>query len=347
MRLGAVPQNIKESMALATGRVPTPLLDTFVALLLARTIMAAARAGIFQALDLEPLTADQVAKRCGTDPEATKKLVRALFACKYLRYKNNCFALAPVARRWLSPNSVCSLHSAVLHCRLDLRFMNFEDYVRHGRSEHFHSALSPEDWRLYHGGQGDYAALMIDELIDGIPVPPHATDLLDLGGGHGLYAFEFCRRYRKLRARVLDLTISAAEPIAMRASDGVCGRVKFETGDIRIVPLEPCSTDIALLTNVMHHFDEATNRSLLQRVAAALRSGGIAVLVDAMRSSSPKEIGQFEGLLDLYFGASSGAGLWTIAKVQDWAREAGLAVMPPIPIRRMPFCKMQIARKAA
>ena len=64
MRLGAIPQNIKESIGLATGSVPTPLMDTLVALLLARTIMTAASVGIFQALDSQPLTADEIANRC-------------------------------------------------------------------------------------------------------------------------------------------------------------------------------------------------------------------------------------------------------------------------------------------
>ena len=87
MRLGAIPQNITESIGLATGSVPTPLMDTLVALLLARTIMTAASVGIFQALDSQPLTADEIAKRCETDPQATKRLIRALFGCKYLNTK--------------------------------------------------------------------------------------------------------------------------------------------------------------------------------------------------------------------------------------------------------------------
>ena len=347
MRLGAIRQNIKESIGLATGSVPRPLMDTLVALLLARTIMTAASVGIFQALDSQPLTADEIAKRCETDPRATKRLIRALFGCKYLKYKNDRFALAPVTRRWLSPNSPCSLHSAVLHCHLDLRFMNFEEYVRHGSCRHFHSALSGEDWQLYHRGQADYAAQMIDDVADGIPLPLGATDLLDLGGGHGLYAIAFCRRYHNLRARVLDLTITAPDTEQKRGSGGVIGRVKFEEADIRTVPLERGSTDIALLANVMHHFDESTNRALMRRVATALRPGGVVAVVDAMSPPSLEKTGQLEGLFDLYFGASSGAGLWTIAKVQEWAREAGLAVMSAIPIRRMPICKIQIARKAA
>ncbi|HYL62528.1 MAG TPA: class I SAM-dependent methyltransferase, partial [Candidatus Methylomirabilis sp.] len=211
----------------------------------------------------------------------------------------------------------------------------------------FHADLSPEDWQLYHQGQAQYASQMIQEVIENAPLGPDATDLLDLGGGHGHYAVAFCRRYHNLQARVLDISIATGEREAQDASEEAYSRVKFEEGDIRIAPLERCSTDAVLLANVMHHFDEATNRSLLQRVAAALRPGGLVVAVDAMRSTLPEETSQLEGLLDLYFAATSGAGLWTIGKVQEWAREAGLAVMPSISIRHMPFCKVQIAKKGA
>ena len=345
MRLGAIPQNFKESIALVTGLVPTPLMDTLVALLLAKTIMAATAVGIFHVLERDPLTADEIAKHCGTDPRATKKLVRALFACKYLKYRENRFTLAPVTRRWLSRDSIRSLHSAILHRNLDLRFMNFEEYVRHGKCQDFHSSLSPEEWQVYHQGQADHAAQMIDEVIDRIPLPPDARDLLDLGGGHGLYSLAFCRRYPNLRAPVLDLRITIEELESKRASDGAYDRVKFEVGDIRIVSFQCGSTDVILLANVMHHFDELTNRGLLQRVATALRPGGIVIVIDAFRCPSVEKTSQLEAFLDLYFGAASGVGLWTIGKVQEWTRNAGLVVMPPMPIRHMPLCKMQVAKK--
>jgi hypothetical protein len=144
MRLAAVPQNLAESLALAAGIVPTPLLDTFVALLLAKTIIAAVSLGIFHALESEPLTIEQIAKRCNTAPRPTAKLVLALVACKYLRRRGRCFFMAPVARRWLSPASPHSLHWAVLHRQLDLRFMDFEEYVRHDKFRDFHSALTSD-----------------------------------------------------------------------------------------------------------------------------------------------------------------------------------------------------------
>ena len=117
MRLGAIPQSVNESIALAAGLVPTPLIDTLVALLLAKTIMAATAVGIFQALEREPLTTDEIAKRCGSDPQGTTKLVWALFACKYLKQRGSRFTLAPVARRWLSRDSLHCLHLAQGVCK--------------------------------------------------------------------------------------------------------------------------------------------------------------------------------------------------------------------------------------
>lgn len=346
MKLSALPENLRECVALACGMVPTPLMDTLVGLLLAKTIIAATTIGIFDALETEPLTATEIAERCGTEAKATEKLVRALFACKYLKFEGDRFKLARVSRRWLPRKAFRSLHSAILHRSLDLRFMNFEEYVRHGKPQEFHSVLSQEEWRIYHQGQADHAGLMIEEVIETIPLPAQATDLLDLGGGHGLYSVAFCRRYPNLRARVMDLATTIGELEAKRASDRAYNRVQFQVGDIRTVSLPPDSTDVILLANVLHHFDCLTNCSLLQRVGMALRSGGIVIVIDAFRPSSLQQTGQLEGLLDLYFGAASGVGLWTLEDIQEWSRKAGLETLPPSTLRRMPICRMQVARKA-
>lgn len=346
MRLAAIPENLRESIGLATGLVPTPLIDTLVALLLAKTVIAGAAVGVFDALETGPLTAAEIAQRCGSDPRATDKLVRALCACKYLEYRGNRFASARVSRRWLAQKAPNSLHAAVLHSNLDLRFMDFEKYVMNGKSLEFHADLSTDEWRTYHQGQAGHAAQIVSEVIERISLPSHATKLLDLGGGHGAYSIAFCRRYRNLRARVLDLATTVGELAATKASDAVCDRVQFEVQDIRTVPLQPESNDAILLANILHHFDDRTNRDLIERVATALRPGGIAIVIDAIRPSSVRKTRQLEGLLDLYFGAASGVGLWTIEEIQGWFRNAGLAVSSPKPLRRMPVCWIQVARKA-
>ena len=73
MRVGAIPETFSESIAFALGLAPTPLMDTLAALLLAKTVIAATTIGIFDALEKGPLTAAQVAERCGSHPESHRK----------------------------------------------------------------------------------------------------------------------------------------------------------------------------------------------------------------------------------------------------------------------------------
>jgi hypothetical protein len=100
-----------------------------------------------------------------------------------------------------------------------------------------------------------------------------------------------------------------------------------------------------LIANVLRHFDEETNRGLLQRAAHSLRPGGVLIVLDVVRPIIASQSNQVEALLDFYFGAASGAGLWTLEQVRSWVADAGLQLMPPITMRLLPCCKMQMGRK--
>jgi SAM-dependent methyltransferase len=346
MRLGPVPQNVMEVAALASGAVPTPLLDTLVALLLARTVMTATAIGVFDALADGPLALDVISTRCGTDPGATERLLRALCGCHYLDWESDRYELAPVARRWLLRDRPHSLAPAIMHRSLDLRFMAFESYVRNGRSQDFHDQLTQADWELYHAGQASHAELLIGAVLERVPVSRDATDLLDLGGGHGLLAAAFCKRYAALRARVIDLATTVAQRSPETLPELMRNRIQFEVGDIRTASLPERAYDVVLLANVVHHFDEPTNWRLMETAAHALRDNGVLVVVDAVRPKSVRQLTQVEGLLDLYFGAISGAGLWAVEDIRRWMTASRLALLPVGSIRKMPFCKIQIGRKA-
>src|SRR5258706_121818 len=62
-----------------------------------------------------------------------------------------------MSQRWLVTRSAKSMHFAVLHRAIDLRFMNFDRYVRTGESRDFHKELTQEDWVCYHSGQASQA----------------------------------------------------------------------------------------------------------------------------------------------------------------------------------------------
>jgi SAM-dependent methyltransferase len=325
--------------------VPTPLIDTLVGPLLAKTVIAGISLGFFDAVGESSLSCDEICERCNTEIAPTEKLLRALCACGYLAMNHGHYKLTRTSRRWMLKNTRKSLQAAILHRNIDLRFMCFEEYVRRGKVHGFHGNLSPDDWELYHEGQASQAAIILDEIVERVPFPARATDLLDLGGAHGLYAFAFCKRYPALHARVVDLAMTSPGVRSRWQFDSMGDRVQFDVADIRTARLPELSSDVVLLANVLHHFDQETNRLLIQRACHALRPGGLLIVLDIVRAQPTQQPEQLEALLDLYFGAVSGAGLWTLKDICSWQRHAGLHPLPAVGLRLLPSCKIQMARK--
>ena len=78
MKLGPIAENPIETIVNALGLSPGPLLETHIAMLLARAVMEGSRLGVFATLAEGPLAAAEIAERCGAHPRATRKLLDAL-----------------------------------------------------------------------------------------------------------------------------------------------------------------------------------------------------------------------------------------------------------------------------
>src|ERR1700721_2556864 len=83
-----------------------------------------------------------------------------------------------------------------------LRALEGAGYLLRGNNNY---ELTQEQWNVYERGQRSHAALMAKEVAWRLPVSRKATALLDVGGGHGLYSIELCRRHPRLYATILDL----------------------------------------------------------------------------------------------------------------------------------------------
>ncbi len=78
MRLGAHAETFLERLAFRLNLGPKPLADTQAAFQFARIIMAASKAGLFEALHDGGRTAQEIAAARSTDPQATEKVLDAL-----------------------------------------------------------------------------------------------------------------------------------------------------------------------------------------------------------------------------------------------------------------------------
>lgn len=349
MRVSAKPENLIERILVALGKIPTPLMETFSAMVVARTIMVATKLEIFEALEQGSLTVSEVAKRCGTHKEATRKLMNVLVASNYLSYtEGERYSLAPVARNWLLKSSPTSLYDQMMFRFMEWHFTEHcEEYVRTGKRLDEKDAIkSDEQWMLYQRGMRSYASMAASELAKITPVPKGARDMLDIGGAHGYNSVTLCRKHPGLRSVILELPEAVKQSAPVLAEEGMGDRVVHRAGSALTDDLGTEEWDIVFIAQVLHHFDDATNRDLTRRVARALRSGGVFVIQEVIRTKSPKEAGQTGTLYDLFFGITSQAGLWNYEEMADWQREAGLVPKKPIPFRSAPGLGLQVAVKA-
>jgi hypothetical protein len=230
--------------------------------------MAATRLGVFEALASGPLTAHKVAAQCGTDPHATEKLLTALAGVGYLRADQAQYALAPIARKWLLKDSPQSLRDKMLIQFTEWEWIEgYEEFVDSGTPLDIHGVLSDDEWGLYQRSMRALASGSASEVARRTPVPNGARDMLDIGGSHGYYSVAICRRHPGLLAVVLDLpeAVKHAEPILAREEMG--DRVMHRAGNALTDDLGTEAWDLVFIANLMHHFDEKTNRDLVRRIA--------------------------------------------------------------------------------
>jgi len=346
MKLAAHPETLLERLGLWLGLVPVPLLDTHIAALLARTVMAGVEVGLYEALSAGPLDAAAVAAACGTDPHATTLLLEALAACGYLEARAGRYALAGQSRRWLLAGSRHSVRAKLLLQVTEWRWITgLPDFVRTGRPFDFHTDLADADQDLYHRAMRELAEIGAPEAVRRMPVPRGARRMLDLGGSHGHYAAELCRRVPGLSAEVLDLPAAVEKAAPLLAAEGLGERLVHVPGDVREADLGADRYDLVLMSNLAHHLDNAQNQALVARVARALKPGGAFVIQEPVRPTRPNEAGQTGALLGLYFALQSrpGTQAWSAAEMAAWQSQAGLKPRRPVRLRTAPGWVQQSA----
>ena len=175
------------------------LLDTQIAFTAARAIMVAAEIGIFEALGKAEQNAETIARDCGTNARATKQLLDCLVGIGYASWRDGKYGLPAPMRKWLLRSSPSSVVNKLAYELLEWDFVGKTgDFVRTGKPLAVHEGFSQREWAVYQDAMRDVAANPAVELAKRLPVPQGATRLLDIGGSHGLFSAELCKRHPAL-----------------------------------------------------------------------------------------------------------------------------------------------------
>jgi SAM-dependent methyltransferase len=348
MKIGVIPESLVERIALRIGLVPVPLLETHLAATLARAITAGVSLGVFECLKDGPKTNVEIAEACAVDDAAAATLIGALTACGYLSLSEDRYALTPQSRRWLLRDGPNSVRDKILLQAFEWDWLaGLETFIRTGQPMDFHNGMSDEERDLYHRSMRALAGVGGWEVGRRTPTPKRARLMLDLGGSHGHFAAQICRRHPGLDAHVLDLPEAIEKAAPLLAAEGMGGRVIHVAGNAVEADLGTERYDLILMSNLAHHLDWRENKALASRVARALRRGGVFVIQEPARPERPDQGGQTGTLLGLYFALQSRPNVqtWTVREMAEWQKAAGLRPARAIRLRTAPGWVQQAARR--
>ena len=348
MKSGAIPEGLLERLITFAGLAPTPIVETFHAVIVARAIMVGTKLGVFDLLADRTLTAGAAAQGLGVNEAALEKLLNLLVATGYLSSDGTHYGLTRLARKWMPGDAPGSLRDSML-----LRFLEWqaieqtEDFVRTGKAVDVHRLIHGEQWGIYQRGMRSLARLSAGEVTRRIRIVAGARTMLDVGGAHGSYSAAFCRRHPRLMATILDLPEAAESAISILAEERLGDRVVFRGGNALTEDLGREQWDLIFIAHLVHHFDRPGNEALIRRAADALRPRGVVAILDVLRSTSAQRVGQAGALLDLYFAVTSNSGTWSYHELAEWIGNAGLTPGKGMHLRTAPGISIVTGTKAA
>ena len=350
MKPGTVPGGPIEWLLLKANQIPTPLIDTFSAMMNAKAILAANELGLFNALAEGPLHTSVLAECLGVTERGITDLTDALCANGYLARDEDRLALTDVSRKWLARTSPDYIGHMLEHVN-DMWgvWLNLEEAIRIGRppASDYQNWLNDESCRTilrrHILGLREAARFTSPEIVRYFEFSTKSPRLLDVGGGHAGYAIAFCEQNPDLTATVFDLAPTAEIGREIVEREKMSGRVRFQVGDFLRDDFES-GYDAALYFNIIHNFSEKDNRMVLEKTFNALRPGGVMAVWDMFKSKD-NERDIVPALMALHMLVASGGTSYLLDDVMRWLTEIGFITPTLEQTRTQPGFTMIITRK--
>ena len=274
---------------------PAEIMQMAIAFWGSQTLFAGLELGVFEALQPQPASANQLAITLTLPAQTLERLMIALTALGLLEKEGDLFKNSPAASTFLVRNNATYLggNFGHLHHEIYPLWGHLADAVREdsprwqqtfgptASNNPFETMYSdPERLRNFLAAMNIGSAPVVREIIADFDLTNYNC-LLDVGGALGTLVIAAVARYPHLKGIVFDLP-----PVAPLATDciahyGLSERIEVVAGDMFTDAIPP-KADIISLSCVLHDWDDVHCQQILKNCYNALPAGGTIMILEKL-----------------------------------------------------------------
>ena len=307
-----------------------PMMSAYMPMVKSAAMTSAAELGVFHFLHRQPATPLDAARALDASGQGMQSLFHALASFDLLiRNSDGTYRNAPFIEHYFTPAAAADLTAGLLWNAEAMKLMTgLTDAIRQGRpAESMWATMArrPGMGALFSRYMEAFAGYFSADLLQHIDIPAGASQLLDIGGSHGLHAASLCLRHPQLHATVFDLAESLTQTPRVIEQHGLQARMTLRAGDAVSDDFGTGSDggkfDVVLLLSVLHNQTETDAQDIVRRALDALKPGGLIVIHEYFHD--PANPGRYAASFLLTLLVEVGTTLQQPDLLQTWLRDGG------------------------
>jgi len=291
-------------------------------------IEAAVRQRVFDILDKNPRTLEQLAAETGASARGLKAILNLLVSLQLLAREGEAYALTAESAAFLVSSKPAYHGTFFAHVSDDLlpRWLQLTEVVRTGKpSKQVNMETEgSEFFAQFVESLFPFSFTAASNLADHLEIPKASkpVSVLDIGAGSGVWGIALAKKSPQVRIRAVDWPNVLEVTKKMAHRHGVGDRLTTAPGDFSKADFGG-GHQVATIGHILHSEGVQRSKQLLKKVYDALSPGGIVAIQEFVpnddRTGPPPPLIFAVNMLVM----TEEGDAFTFAEISQWLKEAG------------------------